>query len=174
MAKNFTRPVDVRDGSYRESVDSIELNWVRRHIACILLPEEVLKKRIRFLARQITADYRDSRSLTIVTILEGAQNFASVLAYLIDHENLEFDSARVSSYRGDRSHGEGRESLPLKNDAAGKDLLVVEDIVDTGRQMRGFLDRVAATLRPARCGWRRSSTNRPAGRSSWPSITPAS
>lgn len=148
MVKDFTKPIDVRDGSYRETPDSIELNWVRRKIKYILIPGDIIQRRIRFLARQITEDYRDSRGLVIVTVLQGAQKFSSELAYLIDNEYVEFDSIRISSYVGDKSTGEGRMTLPLKNDVTGKDLLIVEDIVDTGNQMKGFLERIRADLDP--------------------------
>ena len=148
MVKDFTQPIDVRDGSYRETPDSIELNWVRRKIKYILVPGDIIQRRIRFLARRITEDYRDSKGLVIVTVLQGAQKFSSELAYLIDNEHVEFDSVRISSYVGDRSTGEGKTTLPLKNDVTGKDLLIVEDIVDTGCQMKGFLDRIEAELDP--------------------------
>ncbi len=148
MCKNFTQPIDVRDGSYHETSDSIELNWVRKRIKYILIPEDIIRKRIQFLARQVTEDYRGSDALVIVTVLQGAQKFSSELSYLIDNENVEFDSVRISSYIDDRSTGEGQTTMLLKNDVTGKDLLLVEDIVDTGRQMKGFLDRVSATLSP--------------------------
>jgi len=131
MVKDFTQPIDVRDGSYRETPDSIELNWVRRKIKYILVPGDIIQRRIRFLARRITEDYRDSKGLVIVTVLQGAQKFSSELAYLIDNEHVEFDSVRISSYVGDRSTGEGKTTLPLKNDV-----------------MKGFLDRIEAELDP--------------------------
>lgn len=148
MAQNFNFPIDVRDGRYCETIDSVELNWVRKRIEYILIPEDVIKKRIRFMAKQITDDYRDSEGLVIVTVLQGAQKFAAELAYLIDNENVQFDSVRLSSYDGDRSTGETRTSMLLKNDISNKDVLIVEDIVDTGHQMEGFLHNVRADLQP--------------------------
>ena len=104
--------------------------------------------RIRFMAEEITRDYHGSRTLVIVTVLQGAQKFASELSYLIDHENVEFDSVRISSYEDDRSTGNGTQTMILKNDITGKDVLIVEDIVDTGRQMSHFLERLAAAENP--------------------------
>lgn len=148
MAQNFNFPIDVRDGRYCETIDSVDLNWVRKRIEYILIPEDVIKKRIRFLAKQITDDYKDSDGLVIVTVLQGAQKFAAELAYLIDNEYVQFDSVRLSSYEGDQSTGETTVSMLFKNDVTGKDVLVVEDIVDTGRQMEGFLGSVRADLEP--------------------------
>ncbi len=148
MAKNFTQPVDVRDGSYWETPDSITLNWVKKRLRCILIPGEIIQKRIEFMAREITEDFRGSEGLMIVTVLQGAQKFSSELSYLIDNENVEFDSVRISSYEDDRSTGEGRETMLLKNDITGKDVLIVEDIVDTGLQMKGFLKRLGNSHHP--------------------------
>lgn len=148
MVKNFTLPVDVRDGSYWETPDSIKLNWVKKRLRCIVIPGDIIQKRIEFMAREITEDYRGSDGLMIVTVLQGAQKFSSELSYLIDNENVEFDSVRISSYENDRSTGEGRETLLLKNDITGKDVLIVEDIVDTGLQMKGFLKRLSDDYRP--------------------------
>jgi hypoxanthine phosphoribosyltransferase len=148
MVKNFTRPVDVRDGSYWETVDSIELNWIKKRIEYILIPEDIIKKRICCLAKQITADFQQSDALVIVTVLQGAQKFAAELAYLIDNENVEFDSVRISSYIDDRSSGAGETTMILKNDVTGKDLLIVEDIVDTGMQMQGFMEWVSTSMNP--------------------------
>jgi len=148
MSKNFTQPVDVRDGSYRETPDSIEINWVKKRVKYILIPEDIIKKRIRFMAQQITEEFRGSDGLMIVTVLQGAQKFSSELSYLIDNENVEFDSVRISSYIDDHSTGEGQTTMLLKNDVTGKDLLVIEDIVDTGRQMKGFLHLVETTMNP--------------------------
>ena len=146
--QNFTSAVDVRDGRYAETVDSIGLNWVRKRLKYIMIPEEIIRKRIRFMADEITADFRHSDSLMIITVLQGAQKFASELAYLIDNENVEFDSVRISSYTNDRSTGEGRTTMVLTNDVIGKDLLIVGDIVDTGRQMKGFLQWIRDAMHP--------------------------
>jgi len=148
MLTNFTEPIDVRDGRYGETAESIGLNWIRKKLKYVMIPEDIIGKRIRFLARRITRDYRDSQALLLVTVLQGAQKFAAELAYRIDNENMEFDSVRISSYLAATSTGAGRETLPLKQDVTGKDVLIVEDIVDTGRQMRGFMDRIAATSSP--------------------------
>ncbi len=105
----------------------------------VLISEEDVNKRIRELGEQISRDY-EGKEITLICILKGAAFFACELAKRITCPvGIEF--MRCSSY-GDEteSSGEVRILLDLDNPIKGKDVLVVEDIIDTGRTMNELLD----------------------------------
>ena len=103
--------------------------------------------RVSVLGRQISADYRD-KELVLIGILNGAFIFLADLVRSIDLE-LEVDFIRVASY-GDATSTTGTITLSKKPelDLAGKDILLVEDIVDTGTTLTWLLDYIA-TYQPA-------------------------
>jgi hypoxanthine phosphoribosyltransferase len=98
-------------------------------VAEILFTEEQIRSRVQDLAQQITSDYKD-RSLVLVSILRGSVFFATDLARLIDLP-LSLDFLSISSY-GEDSEGVVRITKDLEENIAGKDVLIIEDIVDTG------------------------------------------
>lgn len=85
------------------------------------------------LAERINSDYK-GRCPLFVIVLNGAFMFASDL---IKHVtiNCEVSFLRVSSYRGTSSTGEVKEMMPVGTDVVGRDVILVEDIVDTGNTM---------------------------------------
>jgi hypoxanthine phosphoribosyltransferase len=97
----------------------------------ILLTREEIAARVRELGAQITADY-EGRSILLVCILKGAVTFFSDLAREIKVP-AEFDFMVCSSY-GDATDSSGFVKIrkDLDCDAANKDVLIVEDIIDTG------------------------------------------
>ncbi|HWC07104.1 MAG TPA: hypoxanthine phosphoribosyltransferase [Gemmatimonadota bacterium] len=96
----------------------------------VLIPERELQARVRELGAEIAADYRD-RDLVLLCLLKGGIYFAADLSRAIDLPiTLEFVRAR--SYAGTESSGEVQLWWIDGLDIAGKDVLVVEDIVDTG------------------------------------------
>src|SRR5579862_8512961 len=102
----------------------------------ILFSEEQIQARVRALAAEITSDYKDSR-LVLVSILRGSVFFATDLARLIDLP-LSMDFLSISSY-GEDSEGVVRITKDLEENIAGKDVLVIEDIVDTGFTLKYLL-----------------------------------
>lgn len=101
--------------------------------------EEQIRQRVRELGRQITTDY-DNRSLVLLGVLNGAFIFTADLCRAIDLD-LEIDFIRVASY-GASTESSGTIRL-LKEpgiDLEGKDVLLVEDIVDTGTTMAWLRD----------------------------------
>ena len=101
-----------------------------------LFTEAQIEERVRDLAGQISADYRDRR-LVLVSILRGSVFFATDLARLIDAP-LSMDFLSISSY-GEGSEGVVRITKDLEENIAGKDVLVIEDIVDTGFTLKYLL-----------------------------------
>lgn len=102
-----------------------------RDIQKVLISEDQIKERIRQMGEQITEDYRDG-SLVMVGILRGAVIFYGDLAKAIKiHLNMDFMA--VSSYgSGTKSSGVVRIIHDLEENIEGKDVLIVEDIIDTG------------------------------------------
>jgi len=102
----------------------------------VLFSESQIKTRIAALAQEIAKDYEDRR-LVLVSILRGSVFFATDLARLIDLP-LSMDFLSISSY-GEDSEGVVRITKDLEENIAGKDVLVIEDIVDTGFTLKYLL-----------------------------------
>jgi len=97
----------------------------------VLIPAEDLQERIRQLGQQISRDYV-GKSLHLVGVLKGACVFLSDLMRAIDLP-MSLDFIGISSYGAStKSSGEVRITKDLDMSLAGKDVLVVEDIIDTG------------------------------------------
>lgn len=117
----------------------------------ILVSKESLQQRIAELGETVSADYA-GKDLVLVCILKGGVTF---LTDLMRHVTVphEIDFMAISSYgSGQReSTGAVRLILDLKTDISGRDVLIVEDIVDTGQTMdyllRLFQARGPASLR---------------------------
>lgn len=101
----------------------------------ILIDEESLKKRIKQLANQLNETYEDTENLILVGILKGSIMFMAELAKNIKvNTSLEFMD--VSSYADStESSGNVKIMKDLDTDIHGKDVLIVEDIIDTGRTL---------------------------------------
>ncbi|MFU0800051.1 MAG: hypoxanthine phosphoribosyltransferase [Xylanivirga thermophila] len=110
-------------------------------IGQVLIDEPTLKKRISELGAQITEDYRD-KDLIVVGILKGAVIFLSDLVKEIDLP-LSMDFMAVSSY-GLSTHSSGvvRILKDLDQEIEGKDVLIVEDIVDTGLTLHYLVENL--------------------------------
>ena len=102
----------------------------------ILFTEDDIRTRVNDLARQVTADYA-GRQLVLVSILRGSVFFATDLARHVDLP-LAMDFLSISSY-GEDSEGVVRITKDLEENIAGKDVLVIEDIVDTGFTLKYLL-----------------------------------
>lgn len=100
----------------------------------VLIDEEKLHKRVEEIASQIESEYK-GKEIILICILKGSVFFTVDLAKRINGDvKLEF--IRVSSYNeGTESSGEIKMKLDLKDSIQGKDVIVVEDIIDTGRTL---------------------------------------
>lgn len=111
----------------------------------VLLSEEQIQQRIRELGAQITKDYA-GKDLTIVAVLKGSFLFVADLVRHI-HLPMEIEFLGVSSY-GERTHTSGvvKFTQDLSQPVNDKDVLFVEDIVDTGLTMKYLLDNFATRM----------------------------
>jgi hypoxanthine phosphoribosyltransferase len=111
--------------------------------ATILFTEEEIRERISALAREITRDYQD-RSPVLVTMLKGAVVFLADLFRQIDLP-VRADFMSITSYGADSESSGGvvRILKDLDHDIGGEDVIVVDDIIDTGLTLSYLL----ATLR---------------------------
>lgn len=100
-------------------------------IKSILYKEEEIKDRIRELGKKISKDY-EGRELILVGILKGCVPFMADLMREIDLKSTTYDFMDVSSYQGTTSTGEVRILKDMSSNVGGKDILIVEDIIDTG------------------------------------------
>ncbi len=114
----------------------------------VLISEERIAARVRELAAEISRDHAGVESLVLVGVLKGAFIFLADLARrLTIPRTVEFMA--LSSYgAGSRATGEVRLLMDLRGSIAGKHVLVVEDIVDTGHTLE-YLMRILAARGPA-------------------------
>ncbi len=135
----------------------------------VLISAEEIQKRVAELGAQITADY-PAGNLILVGILKGAFIFTADLARAI-HRPVRMDFMGISSYgKGTTSSGEVRVTKDLDSSIEGADIIIVEDIVDTGvtlsyligllhnrkpRSIRiaALLDKPARRLRPVQVSY---------------------
>ncbi len=109
----------------------------------VLIDEQKLQSRIRELGRQLTEEYR-GKELTLVGVLKGSVFFTTDLARSIDLP-LTLEFLGLSSYQGGtETTGEVRITSDVTKPMAGKHLLVVEDIIDTGLTMKFLLENLRA------------------------------
>jgi len=103
----------------------------KTEVQSVLLDTPTIKRRVRSLGREITRDYRD-RSPLLVGVLRGAAVFLSDLIRHIELE-LQVDFIALSSY-GSATETSGQVQLvkDLESSIDGEDVILVEDIVDTG------------------------------------------
>lgn len=112
-----------------------------------LIPEGVLEARVAEMGAQITADYQ-GKDLVLLGVLKGCFLFMADLCRKIEL-HLSTDFLGVSSYgEGTSSSGVIRITSDLSRSIEGRDVLVVEDIVDTGLTMKYLLDNLQ-TRQPA-------------------------
>lgn len=101
----------------------------------ILISEEEVVKRCKEMGKQITEDYSDKDAPLLVALLKGSVPFLSELIKHIELD-IEFDFMDVSSYVGTESTGEIRVLKDLNRSCKNAEILIVEDIVDTGRTLK--------------------------------------
>ena len=106
----------------------------------IFLSEQTILKRIKEMASEINRDYAGKRPF-FIAILNGSFMFASDLFKQLNID-AELCFIKLASYKGMKSSGNVVTSIGLDDDLYGKDVVIVEDIVDTGKTLHNFLPRL--------------------------------
>jgi hypoxanthine phosphoribosyltransferase len=97
----------------------------------VLITAEQIDRRVKLLGEQITKDYKDSEKLLILGLLRGSVMFITDLMRRI-HRPMTMDFMSVSSYSGSETSGWVRIDSDHKTNIAGWDVILVDDIIDTG------------------------------------------
>jgi hypoxanthine phosphoribosyltransferase len=106
----------------------------------ILLENDSINKRTRLIGIQLNVDY-ENRCPVFIGVLNGSFLFMADLIKEIDIA-CEVGFIRVTSYHGTESVGQIKETFGLPNDLNGRDVILVEDIVDTGLTLKYILAKV--------------------------------
>ena len=104
------------------------------------IPHQQIAERVTALAERLNADYKD-RSPILIAILNGSFIFAADLVRQLtfDHE-IQF--AKFSSYEGMDTTGKVKQLIGLSRNIEGQDVIIVEDIIDTGTTMYNLLPQI--------------------------------
>ena len=114
----------------------------------VLISEEEIQTKVAELARRISADYRDVDDLILVGVLKGSFIFLADLARRLTIPRSVDFMALTTYGDGTTTDGAVRLLLDLRRNIAGKHVLIVEDIVDTGYTL-AYLVRALAARGPA-------------------------
>ena len=110
------------------------------------IPEETILKRVREVAESISSDYADKNPL-FLAVLNGSFVFASDLVRSMTVP-CEISFVKLASYQGTMSTGHVKEVLGINEDLAGRHIIIVEDIVETGTTMKRMIESLG-TRNPA-------------------------
>ena len=119
---------------------------IHNDVKKILISNEELKIRIKELAKEIEHDYQ-GKKIVMICLLKGSIPFFTYLCENIDLP-MEYQMMRASSYHGTNTTGKVNIINMLTTSLSGKDVLIVEDIVDTGLTLT-HMKKVLLEMEPA-------------------------
>ena len=106
----------------------------------VLINKARIEKRLDEMAREIEKDYKEKDIVFLVT-LKGAVPFMWELAKRIKN-NIIFEFIEVSSYKNNQDTGVITLHKDIKDTVEGKDVIIIEDIVDTGKTIKFLLEHL--------------------------------
>ena len=112
----------------------------------VLISEEKINNRLDELANQIMDEYK-GKDIVFLCILKGSIFFTVELAKRIKN-NIQFEFVEVSSYENNESTGKVKLNKDITQSIEGKEVIIIEDIVDTGRAL-AFLKELLLEKKPA-------------------------
>lgn len=107
----------------------------------LLYPFSQILQVIRQIAVKLNKDYKNSDSPVFISVLNGAFMFTGDLMKEIDFQ-ASISFIKVASYFGEQSSGEIKELIGLNEDLKGKDVIILEDIIDTGFTVEYIYDQL--------------------------------
>lgn len=118
----------------------IKVNGTLRNTRCLLSSQQ-LSERVSNLAQEINQQYSTDEPLVVLIVLHGSLLFA---ADLVRHFSMptQIESIRLKSYEGTQSTGNIQMLSALPNSIKNKNVLIVEDIVDSGRTVKFLIEEL--------------------------------
>src|SRR6266404_5839056 len=129
-----------------ESTARVPPRW-RKEVERILITDDIIAQRIRQMSREIERDFR-GREMVVVSLLNGTVMFLADLLRRLSLP-LRLDFLGVSSYGAGTESGDLVYTKELRLDVRGRDVLLVDDILDTGKTLFRVLAKMKA-LKPRR------------------------
>ncbi|MDR2814676.1 MAG: hypoxanthine phosphoribosyltransferase [Prevotellaceae bacterium] len=117
------------------------MNQIKLHdkVFRMSIPEQEIDRAVQAVADKINADHRDSDSVPLfLSVLNGSFMFAANLIKRITFP-CEISFVKLASYHGERSSGNVTELIGISDALVGRDIIVIEDIVDTGNTYESLM-----------------------------------
>lgn len=111
----------------------------------ILISKKQIQNKIQELANSINKDY-EGKDITVICVLKGAVIFTVDLTKKLN-SNINYEFIEISSYDGTKSTGNIKLNKDISNSIENKDVLIIEDIIDTGRSL-SYLKKYLLSKKP--------------------------
>ena len=106
----------------------------------VLLSQKQIQKRVKELGKQISRDYQ-GKTPVVICMLKGAIVFFSDIVRNLDIP-LTMEFVRLSSYKNGMTSGNLEVVTDLSVDISGKDILIIEDVVDSGKTLSFYIEQL--------------------------------
>jgi len=116
---------------------------IHPNVKRVIFTESEIKEKVAELAKQINRDYKDSKNLVLIGILKGSFVFMSdlVRGIHLPNTNVSLEFMSISSYGTETSSsGIIRIIMDLRTNIEGKDVLIIEDIIDSGLTLKHLIE----------------------------------